>query len=62
MPRTEKVETCGRYRLFRPITTRWSDNDIYGHWKEDLLQVAQTGLRKTLEVIDKACRGKGAGG
>ena len=21
----------GAYRLFRPITTRWSDNDVYGH-------------------------------
>ena len=21
----------GAYRLFRPITTRWSDNDAYGH-------------------------------
>ena len=20
-----------RYRLFQPITTRWMDNDVYGH-------------------------------
>lgn len=25
------IETRDGYRHFRPITTRWSDNDIYGH-------------------------------
>ncbi len=25
------VETVDRYRHFVPITTRWMDNDIYGH-------------------------------
>jgi acyl-CoA thioester hydrolase len=24
-------ETEGRYRYFLPITTRWGDNDVYGH-------------------------------
>jgi acyl-CoA thioester hydrolase len=26
-----EVETTGRYRYFVPITTRWMDNDVYGH-------------------------------
>jgi acyl-CoA thioester hydrolase len=26
-----EVETPDRYRYFVPITTRWMDNDIYGH-------------------------------
>ncbi|MCY1077426.1 acyl-CoA thioesterase [Archangium lansingense] len=25
------VETSDRYRYFLPITTRWMDNDVYGH-------------------------------
>ncbi len=25
------IETRNAYRHFRPITTRWADNDIYGH-------------------------------
>ncbi|MEQ9199062.1 MAG: thioesterase family protein [Rhodospirillales bacterium] len=25
------IETRSTYRHFRPITTRWADNDIYGH-------------------------------
>lgn len=25
------VETADRYRYFLPITTRWMDNDVYGH-------------------------------
>ncbi|WP_394825376.1 acyl-CoA thioesterase [Pendulispora albinea] len=25
------VETADRYRWFCPITTRWMDNDVYGH-------------------------------
>lgn len=29
----ERPRPSGRsaYRIFRPVTTRWSDNDIYGH-------------------------------
>jgi acyl-CoA thioester hydrolase len=27
----EKPESASRYRYFVPITTRWADNDIYGH-------------------------------
>ncbi len=27
----KEKETRGRYRRFIPITTRWSDNDAYGH-------------------------------
>lgn len=26
-----KPDTADRYRYFVPITTRWSDNDVYGH-------------------------------
>jgi acyl-CoA thioester hydrolase len=26
-----QVPTRGDYKVFYPITTRWSDNDIYGH-------------------------------
>jgi acyl-CoA thioester hydrolase len=26
-----EVETAERYRYFQPITTRWMDNDVYGH-------------------------------
>ncbi|NRD43077.1 MULTISPECIES: thioesterase family protein [Corallococcus] len=25
------AETADRYRFFLPITTRWMDNDVYGH-------------------------------
>jgi acyl-CoA thioester hydrolase len=25
------AESRGAYKVFRPITTRWSDNDVYGH-------------------------------
>jgi acyl-CoA thioester hydrolase len=28
---SEATETADRYRYFVPITTRWSDNDVYGH-------------------------------
>ncbi len=28
---SEEVETADRYRYFVPITTRWMDNDVYGH-------------------------------
>ena len=34
MPRTDtagQTPTRADYRIFYPITTRWSDNDIYGH-------------------------------
>jgi acyl-CoA thioester hydrolase len=31
MPKPEQAETRSRYQVFQPITTRWSDNDIYGH-------------------------------
>jgi acyl-CoA thioester hydrolase len=27
----DAVPTRGDYKVFYPITTRWSDNDIYGH-------------------------------
>lgn len=27
----QQRETRARYRIFIPITTRWSDNDAYGH-------------------------------
>ena len=27
----KKIETRSNYIVFNPITTRWSDNDIYGH-------------------------------
>lgn len=32
-PVTEKPDALPRsaYRVFRPITTRWMDNDVYGH-------------------------------
>ncbi len=26
-----EAETTDRYRYFLPITTRWMDNDVYGH-------------------------------
>ncbi|WP_164016799.1 acyl-CoA thioesterase [Pyxidicoccus trucidator] len=26
-----EVESAERYRYFLPITTRWMDNDVYGH-------------------------------
>ena len=28
---TEGPETRDRFRHFEPITTRWNDNDVYGH-------------------------------
>ena len=28
---TDAAETTARYRYFLPITTRWMDNDAYGH-------------------------------
>ncbi|HEX8706441.1 MAG TPA: thioesterase family protein [Myxococcaceae bacterium] len=28
---SEEAETADRYRYFLPITTRWMDNDVYGH-------------------------------
>lgn len=28
---SETTETPERYRYFLPITTRWMDNDVYGH-------------------------------
>ncbi len=31
MPPSEKVPGRADYKVFYPITTRWSDNDIYGH-------------------------------
>lgn len=33
MAQVHKVQALGRedYRVFRPITTRWMDNDVYGH-------------------------------
>ena len=30
-PQKPSPETRGAYRAFRPITTRWMDNDVYGH-------------------------------
>lgn len=30
-PEKPKPHTRGRYALFRPITTRFIDNDVYGH-------------------------------
>ena len=31
MPDTSPPETAARYRYFLPLTTRWMDNDAYGH-------------------------------
>jgi len=28
---SDEAETADRYRYFVPITTRWMDNDVYGH-------------------------------
>ena len=32
-PSPDKIspDTRGSYRVFRPISTRWMDNDVYGH-------------------------------
>ena len=30
-PQKPSPETRSAYRAFRPITTRWMDNDVYGH-------------------------------
>ena len=31
MPKSKRIETRDRYRIFSPVTTRWKDNDVYGH-------------------------------
>lgn len=31
MPLTDTAPTRADYKIFYPLTTRWSDNDIYGH-------------------------------
>ena len=31
MSRPKLVETRDRFRLFSSVTTRWKDNDVYGH-------------------------------
>lgn len=31
MVKPQQVETRDRYRRFCPLTTRWKDNDVYGH-------------------------------
>ena len=31
MPKPQLIETRDRYREFTSVTTRWKDNDMYGH-------------------------------
>jgi acyl-CoA thioester hydrolase len=31
MAKTKLIETRERYRIFADVTTRWKDNDVYGH-------------------------------
>lgn len=31
MPKSKQIETRERYRIFANLTTRWKDNDVYGH-------------------------------
>lgn len=31
MPKAKQIETRERYRIFANVTTRWKDNDVYGH-------------------------------
>lgn len=31
MARPEVIETRDRYRVFTPVSTRWRDNDVFGH-------------------------------
>jgi acyl-CoA thioester hydrolase len=31
MPKSKQLETLQRYRIFSDTTTRWNDNDVYGH-------------------------------
>ena len=31
MPKPETIETRDRYGVFSRVTTRWKDNDVYGH-------------------------------
>lgn len=31
IPTRPQAEPASAYRIFRPIGTRWSDNDVYGH-------------------------------
>ncbi len=31
MPKPQHIETRDRYLVFSDVTTRWKDNDVYGH-------------------------------
>ncbi len=31
MPQDREIETRKRYTVFADVTTRWNDNDVYGH-------------------------------
>ena len=31
MPKPQEIETRSRYAVFAHVTTRWKDNDVYGH-------------------------------
>ena len=31
MPKPQRIESRDRYYLFATVTTRWKDNDVYGH-------------------------------
>lgn len=31
MPKPQQIETRDRYRIFSSVTTRWKDNDVFGH-------------------------------
>lgn len=31
MPKPQQIESRDRYQIFARVTTRWKDNDVYGH-------------------------------
>jgi acyl-CoA thioester hydrolase len=49
-------ESRSAYRAFRPITTRWMDNDVYGHLNNvvyySFFDTAVNGLLVDAEVLD----------
>jgi acyl-CoA thioester hydrolase len=51
MPKPKLIESRDRYRLFDIVTTRWMDNDVYGHvnntvynaWMDTAIEVPVAG-------------------
>ena len=60
----------GDYRVFYPVSTRWADNDIYGHvnnvvyyaWFDSAVNryLIEEGAGSVAKVLDKAGKSMGA--